>query len=66
MEILQLLLSFLLKEFGGEKLTPILSGLQNGNFNLQNILSSITPEMLSSVFKLFSGEQNNKPCPDIF
>ena len=66
MEILQLLLSFLLKEFGGEKLAPILNGLQNGNFNLQNILSSITPEMLSSVFKLFSSEQNNTPCPDIF
>lgn len=66
MEILQLLLSFLLKEYGGEKLAPVINSLKSGGFNLQSLLSSITPEMLAPIFSLFSGVQNNKPCAETF
>ena len=63
MEILQILLSFLLKEFGGEKLQPLLNAVKENGFNLQSIMSCLTPETLAPLFQsLFSGK--NKPCTE--
>ena len=66
MEILQFLLSFLLKEYGGEKLAPLINAFKDGNFNIQNLLSCLTPEMIAPILKFFTGDQNNKPCPQNF
>ena len=65
MELLQFLLTFLLKEYGGEKLTPLLNALNNGSFNLQSLLSFITPETLEPILKNLFGAKN-EPCTQNF
>ena len=63
MEILHILLSFLLKEFGGEQLQPLLNAFKDNDFNLKTVLSCLTPEMLAPVFQAFISNKQN-PCTE--
>lgn len=58
MELLQFLLSFLLKQ-SGEGLEPILSALKNNSFDLKKTLSSITPQMIIPLVQSFMQKAEN-------
>lgn len=53
MEILQFLLSFFLKEYGGEELSPVFEELKNNSFDLKSFLNNLSPEKIAPVFKTF-------------
>ena len=61
MEILQFLLSFLLKEYGGEEINSIVNELGGGNFDLKDFMGKITPEKIAPVIKKFFGGEKNDP-----
>lgn len=61
MELLQFLVSFLLKEFGGEKLEPVFNALKDNSFDLSKLL---TPQTISALMPLimdFINKQNKTP-----
>lgn len=61
MDLLQFLISFFTKEFGEEKLAPILNAIKDNSFNLSALLN---PEFLSIIMPLLSEffiKQNNTP-----
>ena len=61
MEILQNILSFFLKEYGGEKLAPILKLLSENSFNIKNLLNNLNIEEILPIFNEFinSAKKNN-------
>ena len=65
MEILQQFLSFIIKEFGLTNLAPLLSGLGNGNFNLQNFLSNLKLENLMPIISTFMNVLNKNPTETV-
>ena len=65
MEILQFLLSFLSNNQNREVLNNLVSLFQNGSFDLNKILSSITPEMLEPLIKSFMNNEKS-PHPNDF
>ena len=66
MEILQLLLSFLAKEFGGNEFAPLLENLKSGSFDLRSLLQSLTPEMVAPLLKPFLNNQNSPQSVESF
>ena len=65
MEILQQFLSFILKEIGLTDLAPLLNGLGNGNFNLQNFLSNLRLENLMPIISAFMNMKNKNPTDSV-
>ncbi len=69
MEILQFLLSFFLKEYGGafNNIVPIIESLRENSFDLKKTLSSLNPEVLEPILKTFAsgfgGIKNNDGYP---
>jgi hypothetical protein len=63
MEILRFLLSFLLKEVGGDKLTPILETFKNNDFDLKKTLSNLNLEKIAPIISAFfqMNAQKNRP-----
>ncbi|MBR2499199.1 MAG: hypothetical protein IKB67_05760 [Clostridia bacterium] len=64
MEILRILLSFLLKEFGGEQLQPLINAFKENGFNLKSALSCLTPEMIAPIFQMLFNGKTTKPCAE--
>ena len=61
MDLLQFLLSFILKEFGGEQLLPIVSALKDSGFDLKTLLSHLTPDMVAPFIENIITNKN-QPC----
>lgn len=72
MEILQFLLSFFVKEYGGEGLQAILKLLQDNSFDLKKVLSNLNPQSIAPIigsfmksntnFKSSPSNDEEKPC----
>lgn len=61
MEILRFLLSFFLKEYGGEKIEPVLSLLKENSFDIKKTLENLSPEKIAPIIKsVFSASAQNK------
>ncbi len=63
MEILQILLSFFLKELGGETLTPILEKLKNNDFDLKKTLNGLNLQNLAPIVSAIMQSSLNKNRP---
>ena len=61
MEILQFILSFLIKEYGGEELNSVFDQLKSGNYDLKNFIGTLTPEKIAPIIKKFFGDGKNSP-----
>lgn len=64
MEILRFLLSFLLKEYGGDDLGRILQALNSGEFDLKTFLDGIKIESLAPILKNIFGAKNPSEVSD--
>lgn len=61
MEILQFLLSFFSKEYGG-KLTPIIEMLKNNNFDIKKTLQNLNLDAIAPLIKDFmQNATKNRP-----
>ena len=58
MEILRFLLSFLLKEYGGENFAAVSDALINGG-DLKTFLNNLTPENVAPIIKSVFGANKN-------
>lgn len=68
MEILQFLLSFILKDFGGEKLEPVFKLLQENNFDIKNVLKNLKPEVIMPLITQFmsmGAQRKNSPTENV-
>ncbi|MBQ8426435.1 MAG: hypothetical protein IJX16_01590 [Clostridia bacterium] len=61
MELLQFLISFLLKELGGEKLAPVFNSLKDNSFDLSKLLNPETLSTFVPIIKDFFKQQNKTP-----
>ncbi len=62
MEILQFLISFFLKEYGGDKILPVFECLKQNSFDLKKTLQNLNPEILAPILQSFMEKrQNNNP-----
>ena len=66
MEILQFLISFFLKEFGGEKLQTIIDLFQNNSFDLNKIINNLNLETISPIIQEFFKSLNKENTPTDF
>lgn len=64
MEILQFLLSFFLKEFGGEKWKPLFALLKENDFSLKGLLSNLSPQTIAPIIQAFMGGFERKESPE--
>ena len=64
MEILRFLLSFLLKEYGGDDIGRILEPLSSGEFDLKSFLDGIKIESLAPILKNIFGAKNPSEVSD--
>ncbi len=64
MELLQFLISFFLKNGGGEKFAPIFDLLQKNNFDVKNILSNLSFESIAPILESLNFNQNKSPQED--
>ncbi len=66
MEILQLLLSYLLENVGGEKIKPVAEMLKKNNYDIKKVVSELNPEtilpLISNFINLNTKNQNPEPC----
>ncbi len=65
MEILQFLISFFLKNGGGEKFAPVFNLLKQNDFDVKKILSNLNFESIAPILQTFNFEQN-KNSPEDF
>ena len=63
MEILQLLLSFFLKDANIDKLKPIIELFSNNSFDLASIIKNLNPEIIKTLMELFPTIEN--PTTDV-
>lgn len=64
MEILQFLFIFLLDEYGGKELEPLLDTFRENDFDIKKSLSQISPKDLVPIIKFFLGYgDKNKSHP---
>lgn len=62
MEILRFLISFFLKEYGGEKFAPLLNELSKNNFDLKSLLNNVNLESLAPLLSAFmKNTTKNRP-----
>ena len=66
MEILQFLLSYILKENNLGALSPILEKLKDGNFDLKNIISNINPQTIFPLISSLMGSFTENKNPSSF
>lgn len=60
MEILQFLLVFLLDEYGGKELEPLLDTFRENEFDIKKSLKNISPKELVPIIKFFLSYQEQK------
>lgn len=51
MEILQFLISFFMKEYGGDKIMPILNCFKENSYDVKRTLQNLKPEMLAPLLQ---------------
>lgn len=66
MEILQFLISFFLKEFGGDKLQTIIELFRNNSFDLNKIINNLKPETIAPIMQDFFKSMNKENSPTDF
>lgn len=66
MELLQFLLSFLSKEFGGGNFEPIFNLFKNNSFDLKKTLSNLDLSAISSLMKDFAFSNKTAPSKSSF
>ena len=65
MEILQFILNFFLKEYGGEELKEVFNSLLKNGFDLKKTLSSITPDKIIPIIGAFLNKQTKSPTDTV-
>ena len=65
MEILRFLISFFLKEFGGEKLAPIIEEFSKNDFDLKKVLQNVNLESLAPIISAFTQNVKNRPTETV-
>ena len=67
MEILQFLLYFLLSEYGGEELSPLLENYKQLNFDVYKFLKSLTIKDFLPILKIITkGNEKKRPEKERF
>lgn len=64
MEILRFLLSFLLKEAGGDNLAPLFENLQNNDFDIKKTLQGLNLQAVAPLIRAFMenlSKNENRP-----
>ncbi len=61
MEILRFLISFFLKEYGGEKFAPLMNELSKNNFDLKSFLKNINLESIAPIISALFQNAKNRP-----
>lgn len=65
MEILQFLLGYFLKEYGGESFKPIADELYKNGFDLRKTFYSLSPEKIIPIIASFLSLQNKSPTETV-
>lgn len=60
MELLQFLLDFFVKQFGGDKYSPLFCFLKENSFDVKKILSNFNPQVFEPIIKDFMDFNKNK------
>lgn len=64
MEILQLLLSYILENVGGENLKPVVDALKKNNYDIKKVLSELKPETVLPLISSFMNLTPKKQSPE--
>jgi len=64
MELLQFLISFFIKNYGGDKFGDIFNIFKDNSFDIKKVLTNLKPEMLEPIIKSFFNSGQNKTPTD--